>query len=210
MTIEEARRVIENASVSDPDLIEAAELAAALIRLHDCASGLYDEAQREAARWLAANADRRSKSALEFALSLPLAEMLTLMQSVKTAASEMLDVRPPIQVGGVLIQLIDAMQKGLQNDWTRWDSAPPDVYRRRVAGAPLECQDEGCSRLYVLSGRPLHEGVTVWLLTSAGWIAGIFHTVTGDPLFTFRLPGAAEQELTIQIPTRALVAWSIE
>jgi hypothetical protein len=70
-------------------------------------------------------------------------------------------------------------------------------FRMRGANDRTACTDGPCER-----------GVTLWLLTSAGWIAGSLHTIS-DPLFTFRLPGAAERELTIQIPARALVAWSL-
>jgi hypothetical protein len=210
MTTEDARNLIQYASAVDPDVVETAEITEAVVLLHDRASGLCDEAQREAARWLAANATRQFKSALELALSLPLAEMLKFMQSVRTMAAVTEDVRSPVRIGGILLQLIDALQEGLRNDWTRWESAPPDVRRRRVAGALLVPHDEDGQRSYLLSGRLVQDGVTLYLLTSAGWIAGIFHTATGDPLFTFRLPGAAEHELTIQIPTRALVTWSLD
>jgi hypothetical protein len=79
---------------------------------------------------VAANGDRQIKSALEFALSLPLIDMMTFMQSARTAAAKSEDVQPPIRVGSVLLQLLDAMQEGLRNDWLRWESAPADVRRR--------------------------------------------------------------------------------
>jgi hypothetical protein len=210
MTLEDARRFVEVARGYDPETLDAAHLATAIAVLRDRASNLYDETQRESARWLAATADRRCRSLLELSLPIPLAAAVSLTQFAETDPARVRDTSALIRIAGHLLQWVDTMYDGLRHDRARWESASPDVYRRRIEGARLVRQVENGRLSYFLSGKRLWEGVTLWLLTSAGWLPGFFHVWQNEPFFVFRLPGAAEHEMEISIPSRAVLAWSVE
>jgi hypothetical protein len=210
MTLEDARHFVEIAGGCDPELLDTDELKTAIAMLRDRASNLYDETQRESARWLAATADRRCRSLLELSLPLSLSEAVSVTHFAETDPARLRDNSALIRIARHLLQWVDAMHEGLKNDHARWANASPDVYRRRIEGARLVRQVESGRPSYSLNGKRLWEGVTLWLLTSAGWIPGSFHVWQNEPYFVFRLPGAAEHELEIPIPTRALLAWSVE
>src|SRR5262245_23252820 len=92
MTIGYARRPVETARASDPAAVDPAELSEAMTMLRDRLGELYNETQRESARWRSATADRDYRSLLEVSLPLPLAEVLGLTPRVENDSTQTNDV----------------------------------------------------------------------------------------------------------------------
>jgi hypothetical protein len=84
-------------------------------------------------------------------------------------------------------------------------------YARVTDGHPLEEGTDGGGRRDFLTGRPVHAGQTLYILTCTGWQGVRYESnMPGkEPVLYLRLPGV-RQDVVIAVPREARFAWPDE
>ena len=135
------------------------------------------------------------------------------LRSAELDDTDQIDVRGVIAAGLSLNHEVHRLTRELELMLARTRSdGSENAVTTRVEGGPLvEDRDSGGLR-HFLSGRPVHAGDGLYLLTQLGWMPGRYEWGfrAGTPCnIYFSLPGVHEAT-AVQIPSGAQLAWPDE